>query len=158
MILIGLLLAFLSQSYLFDAYSGLVKYYVIQEYRSEGAFIRIAMLAIPSILLLIWPNRFKMHSLEKSFWKWIALSSLMFLILLLLTDLSTALDRMALYFLPIQLVVFSYLPEIFRTHSSINQILVLSSTIYFLLIQFVWLFFASFSKFWLPYQSILLLQ
>lgn len=156
-ILLGIFAAILAQSYLYESYARLIKYYVLEEYASEGAFIRIFMLLIPSILLLTWPHRFNMQTLEKKLWKWISRFSILFFILLLVTDLSTALDRMALYFLPIQLIVFSYLPEFFRSNSGFDKVMIILIVIYFALVQFVWLFFATHALYWLPYQSILLL-
>lgn len=156
-ILLGILAGILAQSYLYESYSNLVKYYVLQEYESEGALIRISMLLIPSILLLTWPHRFGMHALEKNLWRWISLLSILFFFLLLTTDMSTALDRMALYFLPIQLIIFSYIPEFFKSQSGFNKVMISIIVMYFALVQFVWLFFASYAPYWLPYQSVLLL-
>ena len=68
---------------------------------------------------------------------------------------STAVDRLALYLIPLQLFVGSRLPD---THTfginprKWNQLLIL----FLLAVLLVWLFFAGHSYAWLPYRNLLL--
>ena len=138
-----------------DSFDRLYLYYVEHSYQSEGAFIRLLMLLIPSILILLWPHRFNFTQSELSLWKVCALISIGLFGLLFFTDASTAVDRIALYMLPIQLVVFSYLPEIFGQRGEIRQWIIILIIIYFGLVLLVWSTFSDYSVFWKPYQNIL---
>ena len=68
---------------------------------------------------------------------------------------STAIDRLALYLIPLQLFVGSRLPEtrLWNVDStSWTQLLVFFS----LAVLLVWLFFAVHASAWLPYRNLLL--
>jgi hypothetical protein len=68
---------------------------------------------------------------------------------------STAVDRLALYLIPLQLFVGSRLPDtrLFGINASQwNQMLILFS----LAVLLVWLLFAGNSHAWLPYRNLLL--
>ena len=67
---------------------------------------------------------------------------------------STAVDRVALYFIPIQMFAFSRLPFLAGTVQNYNLI-VMGILGYYALVLFVWLNFASHAYAWLPYQSYL---
>jgi hypothetical protein len=144
--------------FLADAVSTLVKHYVEESYQSEGTFIRLVMCIIPASILLIWPHRFKFPKNELSIWRWFAIISIGLFFLLFVTDASTAIDRMALYILPLQLVVFSYLPEIFGEKGEIKQLIILLIILYYTAVLFVWLNFATHSYYWVPYKNILFLE
>ena len=145
-------------SFLFESFSLLFQYYVLDEYQSEGALVRVSMLILPSIIFLIWPHRFSLNSFQLSLWKWFARISILLFILLFVTSASTAIDRLALYFLPIQMVIFSYMPEIFYKKGEINHLIVLGIIGYYALVLFVWLNFATFSVMWQPYRNFLFLE
>jgi hypothetical protein len=68
------------------------------------------------------------------------------------SELSTALDRVALYFIPLQLVSFSYLPDAIGRSGGLNQVIVAGILIYYAAAMFIWLNFATHSGYWLPYQ------
>lgn len=140
--------------FLADSISTLIKHYVEESYQSQGAFIRLMMCIIPAAILLIWPNRFKFPKTESTIWRWFAIISMGLFLLLFLTDASTAIDRIALYLLPLQLVVFSYIPEIFGNKGELKQLIILLIVLYYSAVLFVWLNFATHSYFWLPYKNI----
>lgn len=71
------------------------------------------------------------------------------IVLLFTLGFSTALDRMALYFIPLQLVVFSYLPSLLKGSKQTWTFLII---LYYALILFVWINFAKHAQYWLPYQ------
>jgi hypothetical protein len=64
---------------------------------------------------------------------------------------STAVDRVALYFIPIQLFVFSRLPRL-APSSTGRTALVLAIVAYYGAVELVWLKFATHAQYWLPYQ------
>lgn len=151
-ILIGIIIYFTALSASFDR---LIEYYIRNEYQSRGALIRLLILLIPSSILLIWPNRFNMADAELRLWKTIAWISLFLLFLLFVSDATTAIDRMALYLLPIQLVVFSYVPEIFGEHGEARDWLIFLIICYYGLIMSVWLNYSVYAIYWLPYKNLL---
>lgn len=144
--------------FLADALSTLIKHYIEETYQSQGAFIRLVMCAIPAAILLTWPHRFKFPETEVNIWRWFAIISIGLFVLLFISDASTAIDRIALYLLPLQLVVFSYLPDMFGEKGELKQLLILLIILYYSVVLFVWLNFAYHSYYWVPYKNILILE
>jgi len=138
-----------------EACSMLVKFYVSDSYQSQGAFIRLMMCALPASILLIWPHRFSLPLKEIRLWKLFSVISLFLFFLLFISDASTAIDRIGLYLLPLQLVVFSYLPDMFGNRGELNQIAILIVLLFYAAVLFVWLNFAFHSYYWVPYNNIL---
>jgi len=126
--------------------------YVEEQRQSEGALIRLAMNAFPAALLLLRWRRFNFPDSERTLWIWFALISLSLLAVLYVTKASTAVDRLALYLIPIQLVVFSRLPSVLGRQQQRNQSWVFLVVLYYSCVQFVWLNFATHAKYWLPYR------
>lgn len=128
------------------------KNYVEAQMESQGAIIRVAMNLLPSLLFFRYKKEWKQYFDDYAFWFWIALGSVGSVFLV--SFASTAVDRMALYFIPIQLVVFSRLPFLARKQisPSLTKMLII---ILYTLVLLVWLLFATHSQYWLPYQTIL---
>jgi hypothetical protein len=127
--------------------------YVEAQMQSQGAMIRVVMNLFPSLLLLKYRKRWKKEYNDYTFWFWIAIGSIASVFLV--SSASTAVDRIALYFIPIQLVVFSRLPYLAKKKikpSIMKVVIVLGYAV----VLFVWLIFATHSKYWLPYQNFLL--
>ncbi len=135
-----------------DSVDHLYTNYVEAEYQSQGALIRVIMCVFPASLFLYFRHLFDITDKEKQLWTWFSILSIVAFILLFLTSASTAVDRVALYLLPLQLVVFSHLPEVLGDRDKSNIHWVLLICLYYALVQFVWLFFASHAYAWLPYQ------
>ena len=124
---------------------------------AEGAAIRVAMNLLPGLLLLFWSRRFSFTTQQLRLWRSLALTSLLCAVcLLLLPSSSTAIDRIALYVILLQLVVGSRLPDTHLFSLRPSQLL-LSVLAFCLTVQFVWLNFATHSSGWLPYANVLLL-
>jgi hypothetical protein len=138
-----------------DAVESLYINYVEAEYQSQGAFIRLLMNAVPAAILLLFRRRFGFSEGEASLWRWFAYISLILLGVLLITPATTAVDRVALYMLPLQLVVFAYFPDIFGQKAGNSASLVVAVVCYYALVLFVWLNYASHANAWLPYRNFL---
>lgn len=126
--------------------------YVDMQMQSAGAQIRVLMNLLPSLLLLLYRKEWKRTFNDYSFWFWIALGSI--ISVGLVGSASTAVDRVALYFIPIQLVVYARLPYLARKQmapSATKMLIVLG----YALVLFVWLNFAVYSHGWQPYQNLL---
>ena len=126
--------------------------YIIDKYASSGAGIRVAMNAVPATLFLIFRNRFVLTPPQKSFWMWMSLGALAFILLLAVSPSSTAVDRVALYWIPLQLFVLSRLPQAMGQRAGTQRQWVAVVTAYAFAVQFVWLFYADHNYAWIPYQ------
>lgn len=118
---------------------------------SGGAYIRLFMCLVPSLLFLLYRKRFLFPSSLDSYWYIMSLGSVLLTIILFATDLSTAIDRVALYLLPIQIAVFSSLPDVLSKRKFDVSLLVIFVLLYHFLVLVVWLLFASHSDAWVPY-------
>ena len=130
------------------------KNYVISEYHSSGAVMRTAMTALPATLFLFFRNRFGMKKSASRFWWAMSLAAITLFVLALISPATTAIDRIALYFLPIQMLVASYLPDILHLTPQSKRImkgLVVSG---YAGVYLIWLAFADHAYLWVPYQTI----
>lgn len=125
--------------------------YVEAQYASDGAFIRLLMNLFPGILLLLFYKRFRRTAGFSPVWLWFALLSVALIVVLELTDASTAVDRVGLYLLPFQLMVFSALPDAFADRGP-SQFWAGLILFYYAAVQFVFFNFATHSEYWLPYR------
>ena len=149
--------AALVQTFLTSRVDSLLSGYIEAEYRSEGAAIRVAMNLIPAAIFLSWPNRFGFSQLQSQLWRALSYTSIFCaLALILLPSNSTAVDRVALYVIPLQLVIGSRLPDTHLLGIKTSHLTAAVLSFSFL-VQFVWLNFASNSSGWLPYENLLFL-
>lgn len=130
----------------------LVEGYLTAQYESSGAAIRIAMNALPAMIFLLLRNRFGLTPMQKSFWTWMSLVALAFIVLLTVSPSSTAVDRVALYWIPLQLFVWSRLPQAMGQGADTQRQWVAVVLAYAFVVQFVWLIYADHSHAWLPYK------
>ena len=135
-----------------EAVDGLVEGYVDAQYESAGAEIRVAMNALPAALFLLLRRRFELRPAQRTFWTWMAFGALAFVVLLYVSPSSTAVDRLALYWIPLQLFVWSRIPDAMGRPGGANAFWVYVVIGYSAAVHFVWLFFATHSYLWLPYQ------
>ncbi len=129
--------------------------YVEAEYQSEGAFIRLAMNAVPALILLKWRKRFNMAPETWSVYRTMALMALGLLGLYFVSPASTALDRVGLYLIPLQLMVFSHLPNAMGNPVGKNTTWAMRILTYYAAVMFVWLYYGSHSLYWIPYNIII---
>jgi hypothetical protein len=123
--------------------------YVDAEMESQGGAIRVAMNAVPALLLLLFRRRLVPDRAERKLWLWIAVFALLCIPLVGLA--STAVDRVALYFIPLQLYVFARVPRL-ATTTRMRTPLVLAICAYYAAVLFVWMHYAEHAQYWLPYQ------
>jgi hypothetical protein len=132
----------------------LVTNYVVADYSSSGAAVRVLMNVPPALIFLYNQRRFGIGDQQRKVWRNFALASLAALMGLLLTS-STAVDRLALYLIPLQMFVLGRLPSIFAVRGRANTQLVLLILAYSAAIQFVWLNYADNAWAWVPYQTVI---
>lgn len=145
----------LVQTFLAVRVESLVGGYIEADYQSAGAAIRVVMNLLPSLLLLLWPKRFDLREQQLRLWRTMAFTALACAVaLVLLPANSTAVDRIALYVIPLQLVVGSRLPgtQLFGLQP---YPLLLAVIGFCVAVEFVWLNFATNASSWLPYTIVL---
>jgi hypothetical protein len=154
-----------------DEAGSLYENYVVAAMQSGGALVRLLMNVLPAIVLLIWLPKFGFDKYEARLWRWFALVSLVFLGLFMVTPASTALDRVALYLLPLQLVVFARLPGVLSTPARWDRpsmaaafakrrrflpvkdsMVTATVLLYYGVVEFVWLNYGTYAFAWLPYR------
>ena len=138
-----------------DALASYTHGYLAAAYQSEGALIRLSMNLLPAVLFLALANRMAMAEVERRLWRWLSFGAVLLMALYALSPSSTAIDRIGLYLIPLQLAVFSHLPGALRRAVS-PTFMAFSSVLYFGSVLFVWLVFAVHAGGWQPYRSIIL--
>ena len=126
--------------------------YVEQQMQSQGAQIRVAMNFVPAALLLANWKQWKSAYPNALLWFWMSLAAIACVVLV--NFASTAVDRMALYLTPLQVVVFSRLPYLVRKRYHPDTV-VTWILLGYGAVLFVWLNFGTHARFWLPYRNIL---
>lgn len=130
-------------------------YIISSPYHSDGAPIRAAMNALPALLLLLFRNHCRPEHSHPPVVHWMALAGIIGIALVWFA--TTAIDRLGLYLLPIQVYVWSYLPfapDIGVRHFRFIATALVASIYAAALI--VWLLYAEHRECWLPYQNLLL--
>lgn len=138
--------------FLADSVAALQHNYLEAGYQSAGALVRLLMNAVPAVLLLLFRRRFEMTFAQYRLWFWCSVISLGLLAILFVSPSSTAVDRVALLLLPLQVAVFSYVPEVFGGKGGRNNFFTTIILIYYATVQFVWLNFAVNVHGWIPYR------
>jgi hypothetical protein len=126
--------------------------YIEAQYDSAGAAVRVTMNALPAVLFLLLRQRFALPKADRALWSWMSWGSLVFVGLLAVSPSSTAVDRVALYWIPLQLFVLSRLPDALGQRNGHNVQWVSVVVVYSATVLFVWLFFAVHAWGWVPYQ------
>lgn len=139
-----------------DSVDALVENYLERGYQSQGAAIRVAMNALPAAVFLLYRRYFDVEGNERQLWTYMSLAALGFIILLVISPSSTAVDRMALYFIPVQVFVLSRLPDALHKRYGAGDLVRAGVLVYSAAVMFVWLNFAVHARYWLPYRSYLL--
>ncbi len=151
--IVGLIFGFILYRYfLSESVDRMMQVYVEAEYSSQGAAIRVAMNFVPAAIFLMFQRRFQLTENQRRMWRYFSLTAMLTVVMLMVLPSSTAVDRIALYLIPLQLFVFSRLPEAFPQAGRPNQQLVAFVLAYSAVIQFVWLNFANHAEFWVPYK------
>lgn len=141
----------LYQTLLADSVDTLVAGYIDAGYQSEGAAVRVLMNVLPAALLLWRRKHFNWTVPERNFWTMVAVLALLSVVWLLVSPSSTAVDRLALYLIPLQMFVFSRLPDVLGKRRD-AKLMVRTVVVYYALVEGVWLLFATHAFAWLPYQ------
>jgi hypothetical protein len=121
--------------------------YIKTGYSSQGAAIRVLMNVSAAIVFLMAGKRLDFSDQERKIWRNFAIVSLVALVALFISPSSTAVDRLAIYLLPLQVAVFGRLPLLTRSNEASRLLPILL----FAAVLAVWLNFAAHAEAWLPY-------
>lgn len=124
--------------------------YVEQRYASQGATIRVAMNLIPAMIVLAYGPRLGLNNFQLRLWRMFAFASLAMIPLLLILPSTTAVDRVALYLLPLQIIAFGRASLLFKPEALGRMVIVF----YSFAVLFIWLNYAAHARFWIPYRTI----
>jgi hypothetical protein len=150
--LVILLFAMLYYFLLQGSMDNMMNRYVVAGYKSEGAGIRVAMNLPPAALFLLFQDRFGLEPAEKKLWRIFSYAAFGALLMLWLISSSTLVDRLALYLIPLQLLVLSRIPYAFANRGKANGQIAAAVIAYSATVQFVWLNYATHASYWVPYQ------
>jgi hypothetical protein len=152
LLVLGVLGAVVYWFILRDRFANLYQGYVVSQYDSAGALIRLLMNAVPAALFLLFRKRFPFEELAKTTWTVVAVVALILLGLVTVSPSSTWIDRLGLFFSPIQLVVFGYLTSLFAADVREQRIAAFMGVLFYGTVLFVWLNYADNAHAWLPYR------
>jgi hypothetical protein len=149
---VGSLVGLLGGTYLLEQAETYMLYYVEETMESSGGQIRALMNLLPA--LIFFAHWKKWGQVFDDRWLWSLIAIFATLCVPLIFVASTAVDRMALYLIPLQLVVWSRFPILVQ--GSINRTLsFLVITLYYAATQFTYLNYGIFVDAWIPYDNIL---
>jgi hypothetical protein len=132
----------------------MVTNYEEQNYDSQGALVRVLMNIAPALIYLIMQRRFAFGEFDRVLWRNFSYAALASFILLFLVQSSTAVDRLALYLVPLQVAVLARFPSVLSKRLVPSGPAMLSVIAYAAAVQFVWLNYATHSDLWLPYRVV----
>ncbi|MDW2309489.1 EpsG family protein [Vibrio sp. 1075] len=121
---------------------------------SKGAFLRILILTIPSLLFFIYYKELKAHSrYDFRLLSFLAIAPLALLLLVFIS--STMADRLSLYFYVVQALIFVAIIEVCEIRTRYISFFIIS--IFSFAQLYFWLSFSYWAvNYWLPYGTILL--
>jgi hypothetical protein len=147
--LVGITTVLLYYILLKDSSEALWANYVGADYQSQGGLIRVVMNVVPAMVFLIYRKRLAPDAAERKLWVVVSVIALACLPLVQIS--STAVDRVALYLIPLQLFVFPRIPRLAPTALKRTP-LVLGVVVYFATVQFIWLNYSENALYWVPYK------
>ena len=149
--IISLIIVFVSAIY--PNIENMVYFYITNTImHSSGALIRVSMSATAAIVFFIFKKRWEIAYKDSNLWN--LFSIFVLLLLPLVFVVSTAVDRIAIYLLPMQIVIFPRVLVLISNHNTRHLFLVSILTMYALTL-YVWINYATHSVYWLPYNNIL---
>ena len=126
-------------------------YYLEQTFHSKGGSIRVFMTFLSALLLLHVRYKWKYEFDDYKLWRNIAISSIILTPFVFVA--STLIDRLSLYFIPLQIVVISRYAYLI-SDTNIKTLFVLCVVLAYSLVLYVWIYYGHYSVYWLPYDNI----
>ena len=140
--------------FLSDKVANLESGYLGSEYDSGGALVRLSINAILSLIIILRWKYFSAGKVVRPIWFGIAVVNILLMGALYASPSSTAVDRVGLYFSIVQIAFFGEINNILESsykHIYFRRFL---SIAFSASVMVIWLFFATHSWLWVPYDSI----
>lgn len=137
--------------FLLEAQDALYELYIAGAMDSQGAWVRVLMNAFPSAAFLLMLKHFTLNPMQRKIYITLSVVSLLFIPVLIFTPSSTAVDRIALFLLPIQLYILSQLPISVKSWG-LKYFVTIGILFTYATALFVWLNFSVWSSYWMPYK------
>jgi hypothetical protein len=128
--------------------------YITRAMESQGTAIRLAMNIPPALLFMLYTRKFTNVPEEKFIYLLFSLIALASIIIFYyIKTSSTALDRMGLYIIPLQVMILSRLPNAFGgPDGRPSGPLIFAIVCYSAAVEFVWLNYGRYAQNWIPYR------
>ena len=129
-------------------------YHYVQntELHSSGAIIRASLNMFAVLVFLYFRKSWEVQYKDSKLW--VIFSVVSIAMFPLVFEFSTTIDRLSLYLIPMQLVIFSRIPTLIL-HTNIRGAFIISIIILYVLMMFFWFNYGNYSHSWLPYQNLL---
>ena len=138
--------------YFLDSIIGRITLYTAGSLFSAGALPRILLVDISLVLALIYYKKLSQDEFQRQFILYFCACGL-FLSCFVVIE-SVMVDRVILYWVAIQLLVYGNISGIFKKNE--NRIFIwFSLVLVYLMVLLFWLFYGTFSEYWLPYGNFL---
>jgi len=130
-----------------------IKYFILNPIaESEGVWFRLAPLIFSGMIYFFSSTKWRILHKDGNLWSVIFFQ--LIILSLFANHFSSMVDRIALYFLPLQLVVLSRIPFLFSNNVLILKEFGLMSIAFIMfLMLFVWIQFGTYSVYWIPYKN-----
>ncbi|QJT35325.1 EpsG family protein [Aeromonas media] len=152
--LIGVFVSSVGLFLVMDRLGGMWDLYVTQGMESDGGLVRVLLNSFPAIFFLIFRDKWRQRWPKTySLVLWLSIAALVLLPLQFIA--STAVDRLSLYIIPLQLLVLSQLPLFFT--GTVKYLVLFGVICFYSAVYLVWLNFSDWAQCcWIPYDNILL--
>jgi hypothetical protein len=130
--------------------------YAEAELQSSGTLPRISIGAVLASVFFILPNRREQLGELYIFWRNMALASLFLVPAYYVIPSTTIVDRVGVLLLPLQLVTWSLIPAAIRRAPLAIGVVKLAAIVFNGAVLGVWLLYAQYSLYWMPYRNVIL--
>ena len=149
-VIIGLVLGvLLFRFFLNDSMERFTRNYVEARYSSSGALIRVAISAFAAMIFFYAGKKLGYEEHEHRLWRNYSIATLIALAALYFFPSSTAVDRLAIYLIPLQVAVLSRFPYMESRELVGSTFAVIG---YSAIILLGWLTYAANAQAWVPYR------
>jgi hypothetical protein len=135
-------------------FNEMINNYILDDLSSPGAIYRLLLNFISVLIFLIFINKKKLCTNYKILFYFFSFNSLVLIILVNLSFATTAIDRIALYLNPIQILIIN---KFLITNFSANNRKIISTAFFiiYFVFMYTWFNFSNYSSDWIPYNNIL---
>jgi hypothetical protein len=106
------------------------------------------MSVLPAALFLLHSRALGFSERERRVWRNLSFATFAFVVMLFALSSSAAVDRLALYTIPLQLAVLSRPRSVFLTEGFGTTLIIAYAAV----VQFTWLTYAHHARYWVPYH------